>query len=1009
MGLFPGWVVPALVAGVSIAAAERPSVPPQPPGAGGILRGYTIASFGGSGQTSIQATAVDPFGNVYVAGTTGAPDFPVRNAAQPAFGDARILRSTDSGATWKPLGSPPQDVTAIVPDPAAPAVLFAGGASGIYKSADAGATWRLVYAFPTSFAPFNSAYLAIDPGNHLRLAATVPGSGALVRSLDGGETWQNTGNTAGQLFADPTGSGSIVSGSRISRDWGATFQPMPVPPPGGVDAVAFDPSHRGWIYVDTGVVMGSLYLSTDFGATWTAKASPNDTFSAMWALAVDPVNPNTLLGVTPDGLFVSTDGAASWTGPRRGILFDAFTPLVPAAPGCTAPGGVFAISGAGFSAAVAFSPDDGATWQTPKLSYVTSIASGPGCAVYATRQITTDAFVAKLAADGTVLWATYLGGSDLDQAVALAADSQGNVWVAGNTLSTDFPATAARLGPAGQQSVFVAQYSAGGALRFAQLLGGSAGAAATGLAVDAAGNAYVAARSNSTDFPASDGALAQAGGGFLVKLAFDGTSGYRTYIPGAPWAVAADAAGEAAVAGTDNTGVFVMKLNAAGSAAPASTHIAGANPWSSVPGLPAGPSNMALAEDGAGNVFLFSGTGTDFPATPGAYSAPQPLTACTNHYGAEGNAFVAKLAAADLTPRYTAVLRAPCGVAPGAIAVDGAGAAILGMASPAGLPLRAPLLAGGGAAVAKLSPDGSTLQFATYLGGSGTPGVAVGGDGSIYAGITAAAYYNDAPAAVLRLPAPQAPAVSLDGVANAFSGDETAVVEGGLYRITGTGFAPPALDLGLSAQSLPVSLGGIQVTFDDVPAPILRTDTGTVTAVMPGVPARRNGKLPGFTLLQIAWNGVASQPVWVPVAASLPGLRTRSYPALTAPPLTGVDAYALNADGTLNDATHPAAVGTSVTLLVTGMGSGQPEFYTSWQQLTLPLPGSGQVAPLPVTPSPGMIAAVGEIQVPVTAQIQALGQPDANGVVRFPLALQTGISYDSVPPPASNRVEVYIR
>jgi Beta-propeller repeat len=68
--------------------------------AGGVLSGLTIASFTGSGQTSIQAVATDSSGNIYVTGTTSSTDFPVKNAAQPVFGESRILRSTDLGPTW---------------------------------------------------------------------------------------------------------------------------------------------------------------------------------------------------------------------------------------------------------------------------------------------------------------------------------------------------------------------------------------------------------------------------------------------------------------------------------------------------------------------------------------------------------------------------------------------------------------------------------------------------------------------------------------------------------------------------------------------------------------------------------------------------------------------------------------------------------------------------------------------------------------------------------------------
>jgi hypothetical protein len=153
-----------------------------------VLGGLSIASFGGSGQNSIQASAADSSGNIYLAGTTSSPDFPVKNAVQPSFGESRIMRTTDLGVTWTRVGSPPQDVNLVVPDPVALQILFAAGTTGIYKSTDRGQSWRQVWqSQPALFA--NAADLVIDPGNHLRLAATVPFGGGLIRSLDGGETW----------------------------------------------------------------------------------------------------------------------------------------------------------------------------------------------------------------------------------------------------------------------------------------------------------------------------------------------------------------------------------------------------------------------------------------------------------------------------------------------------------------------------------------------------------------------------------------------------------------------------------------------------------------------------------------------------------------------------------------------------------------------------------------------------------------------------------------------------
>src|SRR5580698_4061212 len=119
-------------------ASGQPLSQPQQSDAGGVLRKLSIAAFGGSGQTSIQALVTDSSGNIFVAGTTSSPDFPVKNAAQPVLADATIVSTSDLGVTWTRVGSPPGVTSVLVPDPAVPQVLFVGTNQGIFKSKDGG-------------------------------------------------------------------------------------------------------------------------------------------------------------------------------------------------------------------------------------------------------------------------------------------------------------------------------------------------------------------------------------------------------------------------------------------------------------------------------------------------------------------------------------------------------------------------------------------------------------------------------------------------------------------------------------------------------------------------------------------------------------------------------------------------------------------------------------------------------------------------------------------------------
>jgi hypothetical protein len=331
-------------------------------------------------------------------------------------------------------------------------------------------------------------------------------------------------------------------GDAISRDWGLTFTSIyPNGALGTPSTVAFDPSHQGWIYLDvTAGSTGTLWLSTDFGVTWTEKANPPTGFTNIMGLEVDPNVPTTLVAATADGFYLSTNGAASWTRTTGSgsFLADSFHPFVLVNHQCSPGGGLFAIgSGADIQGTftVAFSPDDGSTWNTPQLTHVTDVAAGAGCATYITRSASTDAFVAKLSPNGIVLWATYLGGSDQDTPAGLAVDMQGNAYVAGTTYSPDFPSTLPRIGVPGAGAVFLTEFSPDGTLAYSVLISGEASQAAAAVSIDSGQNVYVIGTTNSTKFPVTPGALASelmAGSytGFLVKLSPSAAELSGTYL-----------------------------------------------------------------------------------------------------------------------------------------------------------------------------------------------------------------------------------------------------------------------------------------------------------------------------------------------------------------------------------------------------------------------------------------------------------------------------------------------
>ena len=1034
--------IPLILFVPAVFPASRPPAPIESSDPGGVLRQLTLANFGGDGQTTITALQTDSAGNIYIAGTTGPLNLPFKNAEQQQLaGEPRIMMTTDYGSSWQPVGTPPADVTAVAVAPSNAQIVLASGGSGIYKSTDGGKTWREVYGFNQGGTPYPGS-IVIDPLNPSYIAANAPNSGALLRSLDGGETWAATGQNpsgqmASQVFADPGGVLMAVFGAStlLSRDWGATFQPLTLPGQGGLPApaVAFDPSNAGWIYLDRGQPGpdSTFWLSMDYGATWTRKASPSDTSSAMSHVLVDPSQPNVIVGATADSLWVSQDGAATWTRVSGGISQNVPSPLAFPRHGCASTGGLFELG--------AFSPDLGATWNSANVTAVTSVNQGPGCSMYVTRTVTADAFAAKLAPDGTVIWAAYQPGA----VAALALDGQGNLYLAGNTSSPDFPATLPPIGPSTSTQSFVTRFSPSGAIVWSVEIGGGTAAA---IAVDSSQNVYLAGSATSSAFPVTAGALdnASANGpnGFLLKLAPSGSLAYAALLGGAAGSVLVDAAGEAIVAGNGvlpgfippqqyETPAYVIKLNSSGSQVLVETYISGSQQDVGTPDLPLPNAPVSLAQDASGNLFVFGGTGVDVPVTSAAYNAPQALARCTEYYGGDGNAFIAKLAVADWSPVYRAMLRAACGILPGAIAVEPDGSVVMAMAAGVSLPLHNPLIAGppcsyDSSAVAKLSPDGSALQFATYLDDCRVPAMALAPDGSIALGVQSASFTG--PAGVLRLPLPAAPPITLDGIVNAFSGDGSAMVTGGLYTITGTGFQPAPANLGLApGENLPAELNGVQVVFDGIAAPVLSVAPGNLIVAAPAPPPARlrEGAAAGFTPVQITWNGLRSNQVWMPVATSkpIPGLMTKNFPALSPLPAASLDAYAFNQDGTPNSETNPAHAGTNLYLYATGLGATTPPLppgtvsqtevspaipvWSTWDLLTsrpdMPPP------PLTVTTMNGFVSDIFQVQLPVPPGIVQFGTPDSNGVVRYPVGLLFYLNYDNVAMPVSNWVNVYLQ
>ncbi len=263
-----------------------------------------------------------------------------------------------------------------------------------------------------------------------------------------------------------------------------------------------------------------------------------------------------------------------------------------------------------------------------------------------------DVFVSKLSPTGNLLFSTFLGGTQEDFANNIFVDGQGNVYIVGETASSDFPVTIGSF--AGTRDAFVAKLnSSGSSLQFSLLLGGSAEDRGKGIAVDNNGNIYVAGATSSANFPTTQGVIDNTfaadpyGGvttdGFITKVASSGQIQFSTFLGGSgideTEDIALDPQGNIIVTGFTSSGdfpvtgvlanggqeIFVTKINNTGSSLLYSVAI----------GSSSIDYSHGIAVDNSGRAYVvgYCSYCSDFPITQGALDP-------TSAGGSEGIVFV---------------------------------------------------------------------------------------------------------------------------------------------------------------------------------------------------------------------------------------------------------------------------------------------------------------------------------------------------------------------------------
>ncbi len=490
-------------------------------------------------------------------------------------------------------------------------------------------------------------------------------------------------------------------------------------------------------------------------------------------------------------------------------------------------------------------------------------------------------FITKLSPDASViLYSTYFYGS----VAALATDAAGNLYVAGSAAPCSFPTTPG-LPPLPSScsieyfaSAFVSEIAAdGGKILYSGLIGGpdvpcvqapglgctQAGySSAVAIAVDAAGNAYVAGNTSAKDLLATPGAFAPEGvGAFVAKIKPGGAGlAYLTYLQ-------------------------PLRQLASGITPPTTTV-------------------NSVAIDASGNAYVVGATvDPNFPATPGAIQttfggAPPGFVSLSTP---PSDAFLAKLNPAGTSIEWATYLGGDEADSAALVAVDPSGDVwATGTTASASFP-NANGWSQGGDFLIETNPSGSALLYAGRYP-----------DGTIHAGValesTPGLVHTAGAGGLVSLLAPaQPPTMRVFGIQSLAGGAiEGLITAAEAISIFGPHIGPTVLARATTDSSgqLPISLAGVTVSIGGVEAPLLYVSDSRIDAIVPYAS--------GNTAPVRIVNGAASSPVFAAVQGASPEIFSNPDGS----------AAALNEDGTLNTRDNPAALGSIVSIWATGIGSG---------------------------------------------------------------------------------------
>lgn len=369
------------------------------------------------------------------------------------------------------------------------------GSGNIYVAGVSGASWGSPIRAYTSG---NDAYVAkLTPAGALVWNTFLGGSGTDIAwgvavDADGNIYVSGDGNATWDAPVNPYSAGTDVFVAKLASDGTLSWNTFF----GGAGT-----DHGAGIAVDSnGNALVSGFSSTAWGSPVRAYSASNDGI----AIKLDPSGAllwHTFLG-----------GTGSDPAPRIAVTGD---------------GSVYV---GGYA---------NATWGSPVRAYTGNY----------------DAYVAKLASDGTLTWNTFAGGTGLDAANSIAVDSNGDVLIAGYSNATwGAPVRAYTSG----NDAYAAKISSSGALLWNTFLGGSGtDERILSVAADASGNVFLAGYGNATWGTPWRAYTSPFFDAFVAKLTATGALTWNGFLGGAgsddnSQSITVDTSGNVYVAGSSN-------------------------------------------------------------------------------------------------------------------------------------------------------------------------------------------------------------------------------------------------------------------------------------------------------------------------------------------------------------------------------------------------------------------------------------------------------------------------